>query len=172
MNTIINLPSNSRHRITLLVTALFIISILVVPLFWLLWYLDGGGFEAIYGVVAVPAGLWAMRRWLQKQATAVEVNQLTPEALQNPRNWENLLNSVHTAWIDGVLRQSIHGEIIKLYLAHKPDAAGKNPWQLVLKQTGQANQPLPADYDLQKLFNCSNRNLLILGQPSSGKTIN
>ena len=141
-----------------------------MPLVWYLWYLDGGGFEAIYVVVpAVPAGLWAARSWLQ-QLAAPAVGQPIPDALQNPRNRENLLNHVQTIWIDGVLHKSIHGEIIKLYLTPRPDAVGLRPWGLALKQTGQAERPLPADYDLYQLFAESGRNLLILGQPGSGKT--
>jgi eukaryotic-like serine/threonine-protein kinase len=153
-----------------LVTVLLVLSLPAVPLVWYFWYLDGGGFEAIYvAVAAVPAGLWAARRWLQQPADPA-VEQLTPNALQNPRNRENLLNSVQTAWIDGVLHQSIHGQIIKLYLTPRPDAVGLRPWGLALKQAGQADQPLPTDYDLGQLFAESGRNLLILGQPGSGKT--
>jgi eukaryotic-like serine/threonine-protein kinase len=160
-----------QHHLTRLITLLFILSLPAVPLAWLLWYRDGGGFEAIYvAVVAIPAGLWAARRWLEGRDTAAETTQLSPEALQNPRNRENLLNSVHTAWIEGVLHQSIHGEIIKLYLAHKPDAVGMRFWGLALKQAGKDDQSLPADYDLHQIFAKSGRNLLILGQPGSGKT--
>lgn len=92
----------------------------------------------------------------------------TPQA---QRNRENLLNQVQTAWIDGVLKQSIHSEVIKLGLSYRPEAVGQRPWQLVLQQAGQPDKPVPAERSLLDLFVASGRNLLILGEPGSGKTI-
>lgn len=92
----------------------------------------------------------------------------TPQA---QRNRENLLNQVQTAWIDGVLKQSIHSEVIKLGLSYRPEAVGQRPWQLVLQQAGQPDKPVPAERGLLDLFVASGRNLLILGEPGSGKTI-
>jgi hypothetical protein len=114
--------------------------------------------------------LYIWRRLQRRETLATPAEPLTPDALQNPRNRENLLNSVQTAWIDGVYHKSIHGEIIKLYLTHKPDAVGLRLWGLALKQAGKKGQHLPTDYDLGQLFAKSGRNLLILGQPGSGKT--
>lgn len=87
------------------------------------------------------------------------------------RNRENLLNHIQTTWIDGFLKQSIHSEVLKLALNYRPEAVGQRPWQLVLQQTGQADQPVPPDRSILHIFNGSGRNLLILGAPGSGKTI-
>lgn len=92
----------------------------------------------------------------------------TPQA---QRNRENLLNNVQTAWIDGFLKQSLHSEVIKLSLSYRPEAVGQRPWQLILKQTGQPDAPVSPDETLLDIFTAAGRNLLILGEPGSGKTI-
>jgi hypothetical protein len=163
-----------QHRLKWPFTFLLLVVALIVGYSaWQWYFLEGGSYNAIFNValalltallIPIVIVLWRTG----PSQTAPE--QLTPDALQNPRNRENLLNSVQTAWIDGVLRQSIHGEIIKLYLTHKPHAVGQRPWGLALKQAGKEDQPLPADYDLRQIFAESGCNLLILGQPGSGKT--
>lgn len=162
-----------QRRLTRLIELLIGATVLVAAIVLWRWYRDGGGFEAIYVAIGVAlAALWAMRRRLrQDQETAPQRDLLSADALQNPRNRENLLNHVHTAWIEGFLRQSIHSEVLKLSLSYRPEAVGQRPWQLVLKQQGQTDQPVPPERSLLDIFNGSGRNLLILGEPGSGKTI-
>jgi uncharacterized protein YidB (DUF937 family) len=93
-----------------------------------------------------------------------------PLTNQAQRIREKLLNHVQTTWIEGVLQQSIHNEIIKLSVSYRPEATGQRSWQLVLKQKGQSDQPVPPEQSLLDIFNRSGRSLLILGEPGSGKT--
>jgi DNA polymerase III delta prime subunit len=93
-----------------------------------------------------------------------------PLTSQAQRLRERLLSHVQTTWIEGVLQQSIHSEIIKLSMSYRPEATGQRSWQLVLKQKGQSDQPVSPERSLLDIFNRSGRNLLILGEPGSGKT--
>ena len=112
---------------------------------------------------------------LQRERSHVEWvypgRQPLAAAPQEVRSRQNLLNHVQTAWIDGFLKQSLHSEVIKLSLSYRPDALGQRPWQLVLQQTGQPDQPVPPEHSLAQIFDAAGRNLLILGAPGSGKSI-
>lgn len=87
------------------------------------------------------------------------------------RNRTNLLNHLQTTWVDGFLKQSIHSEILKLTLSYHPEMVGQRPWELLLKEHGRDDQPVPPDRSLREIFTSAGHNLLILGEPGSGKTI-
>jgi hypothetical protein len=160
-----------RRRLKRPLDALIIFLGLIAAYVLWAWYQDGGGFEAIYVALGVVlAGLMAARSWLYREAEATP-DQLSPAALVNPRNRENLLNHLETSWIDGFLKQSLHSETLKLTLHQRPEAVGLRPWQLTLKRPGQSEQPVPLEQSLLELFTAVGRNLLILGEPGSGKTI-
>lgn len=159
------------RRLIRLITILYLLSLVAVPIFWLLWYLDGGGFETIYAaVIAIPAGLQTARGWLKETKSPAEAELLPQNPLQDPRRRKNLLETIHTYWIANQLNQNIHGEPIELSLHYKPGAMGPYPRGLAFHQAGKKDQPIPPNYDLPQIFAESGRNLLILGQPGSGKT--
>lgn len=76
----------------------------------------------------------------------------SPLVLQNR---ERLLNHIQNVWIEGYLRQALPGRTIEL------------AWDYQL-QTGQTD---PAGETLLEIWRAAGRNLLILGEPGSGKTI-
>ena len=159
-----------RRRLTRIVELLVVVTVVMAAASLWQWYRKGGGFEAIYVAVGVLlAALWTACRWLRREGELV-APPATALSL-SPRSRENLLNQMQTAWIDGFLKQSLHYEVLKLALHHRPDAVGPRPWQLVLQQPGQPDAPVPPDRSLLDLFTAGGRNLLILGEPGSGKTI-
>lgn len=57
---------------------------------------------------------------------------------------QRLLAKVHAFWISGFLEKSLHGAaLIELHFEHQT-AAVENPWRLVVQETGQPDQMLPA----------------------------
>lgn len=166
------LPPKRQRRLARIVEGLTVVTVLVAAAVLWCWYRNGGGFEAVYVAIGVVlAGLATTRRWLIQDDETITNRRLPHnDAFNNPRNRENLLNHVQIAWIDGFLNQSIHSEALKLAFSYRPDTVGQRPWQLLLRQSGQPDTPVPLERSLLDLFSATGRNLLILGEPGSGKT--
>ena len=82
----------------------------------------------------------------------------------------NLLRLVQTTWIEGVLHQSLQTAVLlHLDLTYAPDAISRSQ-PYVLRQKDQADVPMPVEESIGELFEARGRNLLILGDPGSGKT--
>jgi GTPase SAR1 family protein len=106
-----------------------------------------------------------LRRWRQKRPVV-----LRPARRRQQRHRSLMLDRVRTAWIKGVLEQSL-GVIawIELGLERRPEAV-RHPAALVAQwPTGQA-QVLPAGTSIDAVFDEVGSALLILGAPGSGKT--
>ena len=165
-------PKQLRWLALLLDATIGIVIIAAALALWQ-WYREGGGLEAIYVFIGVVfAVLVTGRRWLQEQRSRTKLSPVAPPAsamlpttVEGQRNRENLLNNIQHNWIDGFLKQSLHSEI-ELIVGHRPDAVG----HLVLKQAGQPDQTITRER-LPEIFTAAGRNLLILGEPGSGKTI-
>ena len=85
------------------------------------------------------------------------------------RNRRAMLRMVRDCWVKGVLEQSLHGAaMIELGLKERADAV-ERPWDMVL-QTEREDRTLPPGTRIIDVFDEMGRNLLILGQPGSGKT--
>jgi eukaryotic-like serine/threonine-protein kinase len=121
-------------------------------------------------VAAVLSGLLALRQWLAKEQPEKVEKPLAIAALQAQRTRENLINLVHTIWIDDYLKKSIHSEVVKLSLIYHSEAVTQRPWQMVLHQPDQKDILVPPEKSLLEIFTAAGRNLLILGEPGSGKT--
>ncbi|MFC1959897.1 TIR domain-containing protein [Chloroflexota bacterium] len=89
---------------------------------------------------------------------------------------EDLLEKVQQAWIGGVLEKSLHGDSgIALgwgeHDSHKNQSEGLQQPGAIYKHGDLGDFALPADAKISDIFFESGRNLLILGDPGSGKTI-
>ena len=89
-----------------------------------------------------------------------------------PRLRTRLIAKMRRNWIDGFLNASVHRSIQlemqeKSHLVHSES----RPWDLHYHASGQQNQLVKTDEELINRFDESNRSLLILGAPGSGKTI-
>jgi hypothetical protein len=85
------------------------------------------------------------------------------------RNRRAMLELVRSSWVKGVLEQSPHNAaMINLGMEERLDAV-EHPWDMVL-QTDRKDRTLPPGTKIIDVFDEMGKNLLILGEPGSGKT--
>ncbi|MCX9077131.1 MAG: NACHT domain-containing protein, partial [Candidatus Methanoperedens sp.] len=81
-----------------------------------------------------------------------------------------MLQKVRDFWVKGVLEKSLYAEArLELGLDYRPGAAD-NPWDSVLQHTQYGDYKLPPGAKAADVFHDLNGELLILGEPGSGKT--
>jgi eukaryotic-like serine/threonine-protein kinase len=86
------------------------------------------------------------------------------------RTRKAMLERVEGYWVKGVLEQSLHS-VGLLDLGMTEDAtAVEHPWEMSVFTPSQTRTPLPPGEKIIHLFDSSNRALLLLGEPGSGKT--
>ena len=108
----------------------------------------------------------AVNTWPFKKTT----KDISSPLKQRDKSLGNLLRLVQTTWIEGVLYQSLQSAVLlQLDLTHTPDAITRSQ-PYVLKQKGEMDMPVPVEQTIDELFEAHGRNLLILGEPGSGKT--
>jgi hypothetical protein len=80
-----------------------------------------------------------------------------------------LLNRVNETWVEGVLKNSLHDEVL-ISLGKRPmEEAVEPPWKHVVELSSQRSQLLLQDRKITTIFDATGL-LLILGEPGSGKT--
>lgn len=95
---------------------------------------------------------------------------LVPLSMEQRTNRQRLLKRVRTIWIEGMLEQSLqHAVWVDLHLQKRPDAL-PNPWSVVVQELDQEPHPLPPGTSILQVFDEADEELLILGDPGSGKT--
>ena len=86
------------------------------------------------------------------------------------RNRRQLIERVRTDWIEGVLEQSLYKVArIELGLETKPDAV-ERPLDVVVQRPDRESQSLPLGAPIRSVFDDLGGQLLILGDPGTGKT--
>jgi len=77
---------------------------------------------------------------------------------------------VRETWITNVLEHSLHHAAwIDLHLQDQPDAL-ENPWQFVVQELNTTPRSLPTGTNIFQIYDDSQGQLLILGEPGAGKT--
>ena len=104
------------------------------------------------------------------------VSQESIETKLESRSRQNLLKEVKEVWIEGVLEKSLHKQIpIILDLEERSDAVAKFNNGEIRINPNQKAKPLNQDTKIIDIFDGKNirqcRQILILGEPGSGKTI-
>ncbi|MEM7129824.1 MAG: hypothetical protein AAF702_26055 [Chloroflexota bacterium] len=93
--------------------------------------------------------------------------RITRTDARNQRNHAVL----RQVWIDGVLKSSLYNEmLIRLGLESNPDAVDNRPWDLILQQPNQPDRTIVEDKEIIDIFDEMSQQMLILGEPGSGKT--
>lgn len=86
------------------------------------------------------------------------------------RNRNRMLEKVKTFWINGVLENSLHGAaLIELGMIGQPEAV-ERPWGMILQHPAYPDYTLSSDTRILDVFDDVGGELLILGEPGSGKT--
>ena len=121
---------------------------------------------AVGGIVGLAANF--------RQAFIRDKDDPPPAALdydspQHRRNQENVCANVRSAWIDGVLRESLP-ERVRLELA-LDSLPGMLQRMMVLVEGREPRRKPVSEEHIADLFRSSGRALLILGAPGSGKTV-
>lgn len=81
-----------------------------------------------------------------------------------------LLNRVRKIWITDLLEKSLqHAVWIDLHLQERPDVL-HNPWSMVVQELDHEPHTLPSGTSILQVFGEADEELLILGEPGSGKT--
>lgn len=93
------------------------------------------------------------------------------EEQRNQRNRQIMLKRVKEFWIEGVLENSLHGQVlIELGMEERPDKVDNRPWDMVLQTPQRPPRLLPRGTNILQVFDEIDQALLILGEPGSGKT--
>jgi hypothetical protein len=101
--------------------------------------------------------------------TQLPQSLLDYDSPQHRRNQENVTANVRTAYIDGVLRESMPERAqLELALDSPP---GKLQRTIALVEGREPRRPVESANDVEGIFKSSGQRLLILGAPGSGKTI-
>ena len=123
----------------------------------------GGVFEPFLAFLGAILGflmLLAQRRPREPRTTDADFQ----------RNRRQLLERVRIDWIEGVLEQSLYKVArIELGLETKPDVV-ESPLDVVVQRPDQEPQPLQAGTPMRSVFDDLGGQLLILGDPGTGKT--
>lgn len=107
------------------------------------------------------------RRGIEQQD---RTNAPVPLSPHHQHNRLRMLRQVQRIWIDGLLRQSLYQDTrIELSLQDRPDMLG-NPWRLQVQELDQAPQKLPDGTTIVQVYDKTEGELLILGEPGAGKT--
>lgn len=86
------------------------------------------------------------------------------------RNRTRMLDKVRSFWINGVLENSLHGAaLIELGMENRSESV-ERPWDMILQHTDYENYRLPTSAHIVDVFDDLSGELLILGDPGSGKT--
>ncbi|KAB3544637.1 MAG: hypothetical protein C5617_006990, partial [ANME-2 cluster archaeon] len=100
---------------------------------------------------------------------SIPTSEKTKSARED-RNRQGMLELVKNSWVEGVLEQSLHGEVlIELGLEERRDAV-YNRQGIELQRPGHPKQMLPQGMKIMDVFDEMGQTLLILGEPGSGKT--
>lgn len=98
------------------------------------------------------------------------LSQQTTRTRVTDRNRERMRQKVRNFWVEGVLEKSLYAEArLELGMETKPEAV-ENPWDTVLHHIDYGDYKLPPETKIKDLFDSMNGEMLILGEPGSGKT--
>ena len=142
-------------RLTLRVIAVLSFIVAIV------WVIVDPGFQPLLAFLFGISSLLASFKTSDEPIT--EILSKRQRASQQERNRESLLQKVKSFWIQGVLEQSLHGKMqLELDMEYRPD--------MVLQRPNRPNRKLRSGTRILEVFEEVGGELLILGEPGSGKT--
>ena len=82
---------------------------------------------------------------------------------------EILRRRVNEYWVDGVLKHSLHNEVLISLGKRQMDTAVDAPWKYTVQVSDAVNSPPLDNRDVETIYDATGL-LLVLGEPGSGKT--
>jgi hypothetical protein len=92
------------------------------------------------------------------------------EDVRRQHNRQIMLKLVQDFWIEGVLKRSLHNEVLIELGLEEHQAVIERPWDLVLQTPERPNRQLPPSVKFIDVFYEGEQSLILLGEPGSGKT--
>lgn len=127
-----------------------------------LWMIVQPGFEPL---VTLVTGIGALVGSFLVSEGSIEINDHDEH-----RNRMRLLGKVRSFWVEGVLKNSLHGAaMLELGLEYRSSAV-EHPWKMMLRRTGMSPAPILPGTRILDVFRNAQGTLLILGEPGAGKT--
>ncbi|HIG29326.1 MAG TPA: NACHT domain-containing protein, partial [Verrucomicrobiales bacterium] len=132
------------------------------------WELLNVLLDYTYSIILTIISLiaWIGRRNAPDTPIRFEESSIQLDEATLQRNRQQLIQNVRHSWIEGVLHRSLHRQAtIELGLTEKPGAIQReHPLELVLRQSGQKEAPIPADKSMRQIFedNASGKTFTLL----------
>jgi energy-coupling factor transporter ATP-binding protein EcfA2 len=131
------------------------------------WFIHKPGFGPL---VSFLSGVLALIGSFVVSDAPISITSEKAKSAREVRNRHAMLKRVNDFWVKSVLEQSLHGAVlIALGIEEQKDAV-ESPWDKVLQTPDQSDFLLPPDTKIVDVFDQKGQNLLILGEPGSGKT--
>ena len=102
--------------------------------------------------------------------TLDQIGTIAHSASTEKDNRAFLLKEVRTRWIEGVLLNSLHHEVLIQLGLHEHPSAVANPWSLMVRETNLPERPLADGTRIHEVYDRADGQVLILGEPGAGKT--
>lgn len=119
----------------------------------------------------IPVPVLPAAASLAPKQRANEPERQYANPLSKNQDRQRMLARVHSFWITGFLAPSLrHKPPINLRLVEYPEAV-TNPWKSVVQQPHQPAIAFPSGTHISQVYDQLDGELLILGEPGSGKTI-
>jgi eukaryotic-like serine/threonine-protein kinase len=132
------------------------------------WMITDPDLEKLLTLLGAITALLASPSVSDKPITSTLTSHPSEELESRTR--KAMLERVEGYWVKGVLEHSLHS-VGLLDLGMSEDAtAVEHPWDMSLYTPDQTRSPLASGEKITHLFDHSNRALLLLGEPGSGKT--
>ena len=149
---------------------LFVIGIIILfaSIYWM--FVDFGP-EPFIAFFAAVAALFSSYRAGDKDNLSLQSAPYDFDSSNHKRNRAGVLQKVQNFWIKGILEQSLN-DVVRLELRKKysPEAVSRS-WGIEFQRLDQPVLAVSQKTPLIDIFRDCGNDLLILGEPGSGKTI-
>jgi len=133
----------------------------------IIWLAEEPGFEPLIALLTATAALLGL---FVGSDVPVRIPLTRSPQAQQELYRAKMLEKVETIWIKGVLKDSLHGAVLlRLGMEYRPEAV-KQPWDLKVQRPDAPDRILPPEKRISDVFEEMGGELLILGEPGSGKT--
>ena len=117
-----------------------------------------------------PEVVAQQRQFHQQDRRWINCLQQRRAPMQRDENRQRMLERVQAIWIDGFLEKSLYNAVLITLGLHEQSDAVASPWELVVQEMKRPARPLPSGISISQVYDDAKGELLILGEPGTGKT--